>query len=133
MYGGALKTGLGSNLFLEPTIFDSVTPDMSIFKEEIFGPVLSITAVENVNEAIELVNSARYGHTSGIIARDNTTINRFVSEVDTGVIKINKPTVGLELQAPFGAFKQSGANTWKEMGEEALDFYSREKTVYHGW
>ncbi len=120
-------------LFLEPVLFDSVTSDMRVFREEIFGPVLAITPVNSVEEAIDACNSVVYGHTAGIVSNDNTAINRFINEVDAGVIKVNKPTVGLELQAPFGAFKGSGANTWKEMGEEALDFYTREKTTYLGW
>ena len=122
-----------SGLFLEPVIFEGVTPDMKIFREEIFGPVLGITSVRNVDEAINLCNSVAYGHTAGIISNDNNVINKFITGVDAGVIKVNKPTVGLELQAPFGAFKGSGANTWKEMGEEAMDFYTKEKTTYLGW
>lgn len=133
VYGGKQIKNEKSNLFLEPTIFDSVAPDMKIFREEIFGPVLSITVAHNIDEAINLINSVEYGHTSAIISKDNTSINRFIEEVETGVIKVNKPTVGLELQAPFGTLKSSGANTWKEMGESALEFYSTEKTVYQGW
>ena len=131
--GGSLIKDKESTLFLQPTIFDSVTQDMKIFREEIFGPVLSITVADNLDHAINLVNSVDYGHTSAIFATNNTAINRFVNEVRTGVIKVNKPTVGLELQAPFGTLKSSGANTWKEMGESALEFYSTEKTVYQGW
>lgn len=133
LYGGKQRKHEKSNLFLEPTIFDSVTPEMKIFREEIFGPVLSITVAHNIEEAINLINSVEYGHTSAIISKDNTSINKFIEEVETGVIKVNKPTVGLELQAPFGTLKSSGSNTWKEMGESALEFYSTEKTVYQGW
>jgi len=131
--GGSIINNEKSKLFLQPTIFESVTPDMKIFKEEIFGPVLSITETNSVEEAISLINSVIYGHTSAIVAKDNTVINKFVTEVETGVVKVNKPTVGLELQAPFGTLKLSGANTWKEMGEDALEFYSTEKTIYQGW
>lgn len=131
--GGQTMPHLGSNLFLAPTVFEFVTPDMRIFKEEIFGPVLGITVAENLDHAIELVNAVQYGHTAGIAARDISVINKFVTEVEAGVIKVNKPTIGLELQAPFGTFKSSGANTWKEMGEEALEFYTKEKTIYEGW
>ncbi len=130
IFGG--KT-LGHELFLQPTLFENVTEDMRIFREEIFGPILGMTIVKNIDEAIELCNSVPYGHTAGIISNNNISINRFVEGVEVGVVKVNKPTVGLELQAPFGAFKESGANTWKEMGEEALDFYTKEKTVYWGW
>lgn len=125
--------GRGNGLFLEPIIFDSVTPDMRVFKEEIFGPIVGITPVEDLDEAIDMANSVAYGHTSGIMTSDLNSAMIYARRVDTGVIKINRPTVGLELQAPFGAFKRSGANTWKEMGEEAIDFYTKEKTVYLGW
>ena len=123
----------GNGLFLAPVVFDAVSPDMKIFKEEIFGPVLAVTVVDGLDEAINLANSVPYGHTSGIMTSSLKNAMEYSRRVDAGVIKINKPTVGLELQAPFGAFKSSGANTWKEMGEEALDFYSREKTTYMGW
>jgi 2,5-dioxopentanoate dehydrogenase len=119
--------------FVGPSIFEQVTKDMRIFQEEIFGPVLSLTTSESDDEAIDLVNGVVYGHTAGIVSKDHYTINRFIDSVEAGVIKVNKPTVGLELQAPFGGFKRSGATTWKEMGEEALEFYSREKTVYLGY
>ncbi|QGA55268.1 aldehyde dehydrogenase family protein [Sulfolobus sp. E5-1-F] len=131
VYGG--NTIPGKGYFLEPTIFEGVTPDMRLFKEEIFGPVLSVTEAKDLDEAIRLVNAVDYGHTAGIVASDIKAINEFISRVEAGVIKVNKPTVGLELQAPFGGFKNSGATTWKEMGEEALEFYLKEKTVYEGW
>ncbi|ACP38979.1 2,5-dioxopentanoate dehydrogenase [Saccharolobus islandicus] len=131
IYGG--NTVPGKGYFLEPTIFEGVTSDMRLFKEEIFGPVLSVTEAKDLDEAIRLVNAVDYGHTAGIVASDIKAINEFVSRVEAGVIKVNKPTVGLELQAPFGGFKNSGATTWKEMGEDALEFYLKEKTVYEGW
>ncbi|MEM0305205.1 MAG: aldehyde dehydrogenase family protein [Saccharolobus sp.] len=131
IYGGNPLGGKG--YFLEPTIFENVMPEMRLFKEEIFGPILSITEAKDLDEAIRLVNSVDYGHTAGIVANDIKAINEFINRVEAGVIKVNKPTIGLELQAPFGGFKSSGATTWKEMGEEALEFYTREKTVYEGW
>ena len=131
-YGGnTFNTEKG--YFLQPTIFEGVTPDMRIFREEIFGPILSVTEAKDLDEAIYLVNAVDYGHTAGIAATDIRAINEFIKRVEVGVIKVNKPTIGLELQAPFGGFKKSGATTWKEMGEEALEFYTREKTVYEGW
>ncbi|QIW23820.1 aldehyde dehydrogenase family protein [Sulfolobus sp. S-194] len=131
IYGGNILSERG--YFLEPTIFENVTLDMRLFKEEIFGPVLSVTEAKDLDEAIRLVNAVDYGHTAGIVATDVRAINEFISRVEAGVIKVNKPTIGLELQAPFGGFKNSGATTWKEMGEEALEFYTREKTIYEGW
>ena len=133
--GKMLHGGKGGSqgLFLEPTVFDGVSPGMKIFDEEIFGPVLSITSTDSIEGAIELVNSVEYGHTAGIVSKDFRNINQFADRVQAGVIKVNKPTVGLELQAPFGGFKSSGTGDWKELGEEALGFYTREKTVYLGY
>ncbi len=131
IYGG--KKLHGEGYFLEPAVFDGVTRDMSIFNEEIFGPVLGITVVDSFEEGVEMINSVSFGHTAGIVSDVHSNVQRFVKEVDAGVVKVNKPTVGLELQAPFGALKDSGANTWKEMGFSALDFYTREKTAYIGW
>jgi len=133
LYYAASVEGLAGGYYIGPHVFDGVTRDMRIFQEEIFGPVLSVTPAESLDEAIELVNSVPYGHTAGIVSRDHNAINRFIDRVEAGVIKVNKPTVGLELQAPFGGFKASGTVTWKEMGEEALEFYSREKTAYMGY
>lgn len=130
LHGGEGKL---EGLFLGPTVFDGVSPGMKVFDEEIFGPVLSVTSVDSVDRAVELVNAVEFGHTAGIVSRDFHNINQFVDEVQVGVVKVNKPTVGLELQAPFGGFKKSGASTWKELGEEALEFYTREKTVYLGY
>lgn len=134
--GGKLllgREGRSHGLFLGPTVFDGVSPGMKIFDEEVFGPVLSVTSADSLDSAIELVNSVEYGHTAGIVSRDMGHVNLFIDRVQAGVIKVNKPTVGLELQAPFGGFKKSGAGTWKELGEEALEFYTREKTVYLGY
>ncbi len=122
-----------NSLFLEPVIFVDVTPDMRIFKEEIFGPILAVTEVNDLEEAITLTNSVPYGHTSGIMTTNIRNAMEYSRRVEAGVIKINRATIGLELQAPFGTFKASGATTWKEMGEEGLEFYLREKTIYLGW
>nr|KJR74160.1 MAG: aldehyde dehydrogenase [Thermoproteus sp. AZ2] len=131
VYGGN-PLNIGKGYYLEPTIFEGVTKDMRIFQEEIFGPVLAVTKAADLDEAIELTNAVEYGHTAGIITRDLRAAREFSARVVAGVIKINKPTIGLELQAPFGGFKASGATTWKEMGEEALEFYTKEKTIYEG-
>ncbi|MDG7012185.1 MAG: aldehyde dehydrogenase family protein [Nitrososphaerota archaeon] len=134
--GGKLIHGGGATppgLLIEPTVFDAISPGMRIFDEEVFGPVLSLTEAATFDEALELVNSVGYGHTAGIVSNDNRRINQFIDGAQAGVVKVNKPTVGLELQAPFGGLKKSGAGTWKEMGEGALEFYSTEKTVYLGY
>jgi 2,5-dioxopentanoate dehydrogenase len=116
--------------FIEPTVFDEVFPDMKIAQEEIFGPVLSIQSAKNLDEAIELANKSEYGLTAGLCTSSLSSALEFADKVEAGVVKINKLTTGLELQAPFGGFKKSSSNTFKEQGQEAVDFYTRIKTVY---
>lgn len=119
--------------FIEPTIFDSVSPDMRIAREEIFGPVLSVIEARSLDQAVELANNSDYGLTAGVCTSNLSSALEFANRVDAGVIKINKLTTGLELHVPFGGFKRSSSNTFKEQGEEAVDFYTRIKTVYVGY
>ncbi len=116
--------------YIEPTIFDDVSPDMRIAKEEIFGPVLSVITVSSVDQAIDVANNSEFGLTAGLCTSNLTSALEFADKVEAGVIKINKLTTGLELHVPFGGFKKSSSNTFKEQGEETVDFYSRIKTVY---
>jgi len=87
----------------------------------------------NIDEAVELANSTDYGLTAGIYTTNLSIAIDFADRVDAGVIKINKSTVGLEYQVPYGGFKQSSAQTFKEQGQEAIDFYTRIKAVYVGY
>lgn len=118
--------------FIQPTIFDGVRPDMRIAQEEIFGPVIGILRVKDLDEAIEVANQIGFGLSAGVVTNDLKKAFKFANSVDAGVVKINEPTTGLALQAPFGGFKQSSANTFKEQGSAAVDFYTRIKTIYVG-
>jgi 2,5-dioxopentanoate dehydrogenase len=119
--------------FVEPTIFDEVAPCMRIANEEIFGPVLCIMEASNLDEAIELANRSEYALAAGLCTFNLSSALEFANRIEAGVIKINKPTIGLEFHVPFGGFKRSSSNTFKEQGEEAVDFYTRIKTVYLGY
>ena len=118
--------------FLEPTIFTGVESTMRIAREEIFGPVISIIQVANLDEAIEAANTASFGLAAGVVTNDLKKALAFANRVEAGVVKVNEPTTGLALQAPFGGFKQSSANTFKEQGQAAIEFYTRTKTIYLG-
>lgn len=118
--------------FAEPTIFDHVQPNMRIAQEEIFGPVVSVIRVKNIDDAIEKANSISFGLSAGVVTNNLKHAFAFANNVEAGVVKINEPTTGLALNAPFGGFKGSSANTFKEMGQAALDFYTRTKTIYVG-
>ena len=128
--GGGIDDRAG--YFAQPTVFDHVEPMMRIAQEEIFGPVLSVIRAANLDDAIEKANSVSYGLSAGVVTNDLQKAFTFANRVEAGVVKINEPTTGLALNAPFGGFKQSSANTFKEQGQAAVDFYTRTKTIYVG-
>ena len=120
--------------FIQPTVFDQVDPHMRIAQEEIFGPVIGIIRAKNVDDAIEKANGIGFGLSAGIVTNDLHNALVFAERIEAGVVKINEPTTGLGPHVPFGGFKHSSANTFKEQGQSAIDFYTRTKTVYlkHG-
>jgi aldehyde dehydrogenase (NAD+) len=133
--GGKRLTGPehSKGYFIEPTIFTDVTPDMRIAQEEIFGPVLAVMHAKDFDEAIELANAIKYGLSASIFTRNLQRAFEFINRVQAGVVKINKPTTGLEPHVPFGGYKMSSFGMIKEQGETALDFYTKIKTVYLGY
>ena len=131
VYGGARAQGDGleKGYFVQPTVFDRVTPDMRIAQEEIFGPVLSVLRVADFEEAMRVANDCEYGLSSSIFSNDATKIFRFVDEIETGMTHINSPTTGGEAHIPFGGIKGTGIGD-REQGSTALDFYTELKVVY---
>ena len=127
--GGKRPEHLTNGYFVEPTIFDNVTPGMRIFREEIFGPVLSVSVAKNLEEALRFANSVEYGLTSSIFTENIDTIMHFVEEVETGMVHVNEPTIGGEAQLPFGGTKSTGVGE-REMAEEGLNFFTELKTVF---
>jgi alpha-ketoglutaric semialdehyde dehydrogenase len=125
----ATGNGLDKGFFVQPTVFDLVTPDMRIAREEIFGPVLSVMRVKNFEEAMEVANDCEYGLSSSIFSNDAARIFRFVDEIETGMTHINSPTTGGEAHIPFGGIKGTGIGD-REQGSTALDFYTELKVVY---
>ena len=124
--GGAVH---GRGYFVQPTLFDRVQPGMRIAQEEIFGPVLSVLEVADFEEAVAVTNGVRYGLSSSIYTRDLTRAFRFCERVETGIVHVNSPTVGGEAQVPFGGMKATGVGE-REMGPQAIEFYSQWKAVY---
>jgi methylmalonic acid semialdehyde dehydrogenase len=129
--GGQRAEGdrLDKGYFVRPTVFDRVTPDMRIAREEIFGPVLSVLRVKDFDEAMRVANDSEYGLSSSIFTNDATRIFRFVDEIETGMTHINSPTTGGEAHIPFGGIKGTGIGD-REQGSTALDFYTDLKVVY---
>lgn len=120
---------LSEGFFVEPTVFDNVTTEMTIAQEEIFGPVLALMRVNSLEEAIELANDVKYGLSASIFTRDIGTMLRFVQDMDAGLVRINAESAGVELQAPFGGMKQSSSHS-REQGQAAIEFYTSIKTVF---
>jgi aldehyde dehydrogenase (NAD+) len=121
--------GLDKGYFVHPAVFDHVTPDMRIAREEIFGPVLSVLRVKDFDEAMRVANDCDYGLSSSIFSNDAPRIFRFVDEIETGMTHINSPTTGGEAHIPFGGIKGTGIGD-REQGSTALDFYTDLKVVY---
>ncbi|MGE5774634.1 MAG: aldehyde dehydrogenase family protein [Chloroflexota bacterium] len=128
LLGGEVDGGKG--YFAQATIFDHVEPSMRIAQEEIFGPVIGILRAHSIDDAIEKANAISFGLCAGVVTNNLKAAFAFADQVEAGVVKINEPTTGLALNAPFGGFKHSSANTFKEQGQAALDFYTRTKTIY---
>ncbi|WP_135535924.1 2,5-dioxovalerate dehydrogenase [Halostella pelagica] len=135
--GATLETGgnaiEGDGYFVEPAVFSDVEPDFRIAQEEIFGPVLSVIPVSGYEEALDVANGVDFGLSASIVTDDHTEANRFVEEAESGVVKVNEKTTGLELHVPFGGMKASSSETYREQGDAGLDFYTISKTVYDNY
>jgi aldehyde dehydrogenase (NAD+) len=127
--GGGVPAGANGGYFVEPTIFDGVTPNMRIFKEEVFGPVLAVGAARDIDEAIQFSNAVEFGLTTSIFTQDINNVLRYIEEVETGMVHVNEPTIGGEAQLPFGGTKATGVGE-REMAEEGLEFFTELKTVF---
>jgi aldehyde dehydrogenase (NAD+) len=120
---------LASGYFVEPAVFDHVTPTMRIFQEEIFGPVLSVCRVQDFDEAVEAANNVPFGLASSVYTADVAKSMKFVDRSEVGIVHVNNPTVGGEAHLPFGGSKATGVGP-REQGSVAVDFYSELKVVY---
>lgn len=129
--GGKFATDgdLNKGWFYEPTIFENVTPNMRIAQEEIFGPVLSVIRIKNLEEAIEIVNGTIYGLSSSIYTKNVNDAFVAIRDIKAGITYVNAPTIGAEAHMPFGGVKKTG-NGHREGGWTVYDFYTEWKTVY---
>ena len=131
LFGGARETSspLDKGYFFQPTVFDNVKPDSFLGQEELFGPVLAVIRVKTFEEALEAANSVKYGLSSSIYTKNTDLVFRFLDHIETGITHVNSPTMGGEAQLPFGGVKATGVGG-REMGSEAIDFFTEYKTVY---
>ncbi|OIJ64604.1 aldehyde dehydrogenase family protein [Streptomyces mangrovisoli] len=127
--GGADTEGERAHgCFVRPTVLDGVTPEMDIWREEVFGPVLAVRAVDGFAQAVEAANDSVYGLAAAVFTRDLGAAYRFADEVECGQVAVNATTPGWDVHLPFGGFRDSGTG-YKEQGEEVLRFSTRVKTV----
>ncbi|MGG7100620.1 aldehyde dehydrogenase family protein [Rhodococcus sp. 24CO] len=129
--GGGPHDDDADGFFVTPTVFSGGTPEMRIVTEEVFGPLLVFLRTENFDSAVDLANNSEYGLSSSVVTNDIATALAFAARTKTGLVKINQPTTGMSMNAPFGGFKASSTQTNKEQaGESMMGFYQREKTIY---
>lgn len=119
---------LAKGCFVEPTLFADVTPEMSLAKEEIFGPVLAVMTAQSLEEAIAVANGTEYGLSAAIFTKRLDAVMTFLRGIEAGMIKVNAETAGVEYQAPFGGLKRSGSHS-REQGRAAIEFYTHTQTV----
>ncbi|HXG64549.1 MAG TPA: aldehyde dehydrogenase family protein, partial [Blastocatellia bacterium] len=131
LFGGRKLSGAGfeRGYFIEPAIFGQARPEMRIAQEEIFGPVLAIIEADDFDEAIQIANAVEYGLSASICTRDLSRAQRFARMIAAGMVKVNQPTTGVALNAPFGGVKKSSTDTFREQGRAAMEFFTRVKTV----
>ena len=115
---------------LAPTLFEGVADDAFLSCEEVFGPVSSLYRFDDLDDALARANAVAYGLSASIFTSDLKTTQRFVEELEAGILHVNSQTAGAEVHVPFGGMKGSGFGP-HEQGRAAMDFYTEVVTVYH--
>ncbi len=119
--------------FIGPSLFDNVTESMSIYQQEIFGPVLVIVRVADFEQALALVNRHQYGNGTAIFTRDGYTAREYAQQVQVGMVGINIPIPVPIASHPFGGWKNSSFGDTNMHGKESFNFYTRRKTITSKW
>jgi malonate-semialdehyde dehydrogenase (acetylating)/methylmalonate-semialdehyde dehydrogenase len=130
---GFAPEGFEDGFWIGATLFDNVTRDMSIYKDEIFGPVLSVVRTDSYEEAIELINSNPWGNGTAVFTNDGGAARKFQNEIEVGMVGINLPIpVPLGFYS-FGGWKNSNFGDHDIYGPEGVNFYTRGKVVISRW
>lgn len=125
--------GYEEGFFVGPHLFDHVTPEMDIYKEEIFGPVLSVVRAKNYDDALDLVMGNAFGNGTAIFTRDGDTARDFVNRCNIGMVGVNVPIPVPLAYHTFGGWKKSAFGDLNQHGPDAIKFYTRTKTVTARW
>ena len=132
--GRGLKLqGYENGYFVGGSLFDRVTPDMAIYRQEIFGPVLSVVRAESYDKAVDLINKHEYGNGTAIFTRDGDTARTFADSIEVGMVGINVPIPVPVAYHSFGGWKRSLFGDHSIYGPEGVRFYTRLKTVTTRW
>ena len=119
--------------FVTPAVVADLPAESRLLREEIFGPVVAIRPFDSLDEAMAIADETEYGLAVSLVTNHLPTVLRFARETRHGIVKVNSPTTGVSLNAPFGGFKHSSNQAAKEQGgATVMDFYTRIKTVYLG-
>ncbi|MGV9752880.1 CoA-acylating methylmalonate-semialdehyde dehydrogenase [Nocardia farcinica] len=130
---GLTVEGGEDGYFVGATLFDKVTPEMRIYKEEIFGPVVSVVRAKDYEEGLRLANEHEYGNGVAIFTRDGDTARDFAARVQVGMVGINVPIPVPIAYYTFGGWKRSGFGDLNQHGPDSIRFYTKTKTVTQRW
>ncbi|GAA5068206.1 CoA-acylating methylmalonate-semialdehyde dehydrogenase [Nocardia callitridis] len=130
---GLVVDGAEDGYFVGATLFDKVTPDMRIYQEEIFGPVLAVVRAADYEEGLRLANEHEYGNGVAIFTRDGDTARDFSARVQVGMVGVNVPIPVPIAYHTFGGWKRSGFGDLNQHGPDSIRFYTKTKTVTQRW
>jgi aldehyde dehydrogenase (NAD+) len=130
VYEGVLPAGdaFDHGYFVAPLVLRGVAPDSDLAQQELFGPVLTTFAVDDLDEAISLANRTRYGLSASVFTNDLGAAMRYIDRIEVGLVRVNGDTTGVDPHAPFGGVKGSSSGS-REQGHAARDFYTEIRTV----
>ncbi len=130
---GFKVAGHENGYFLGGTLFDNVSTDMTIYKDEIFGPVLCIVRIKSLEEAVQLINAHEYGNGTCIFTRDGESARIFCDEIEVGMVGVNVPLPVPVAYHSFGGWKRSLFGDLHAYGPDGVRFYTRRKAITQRW
>jgi malonate-semialdehyde dehydrogenase (acetylating)/methylmalonate-semialdehyde dehydrogenase len=130
---GRERRSATGGFFLGPTIFDNVTPEMTIAREEIFGPVLSVIRVKTLDDAIQLVNRSPFGNATSIFTNNGKAAREYSSRIEVGMVGVNVGVAAPMAFFPFAGWKNSFFGDLHAHGKDAIAFYTEQKVIMSRW